>query len=1295
MRELGIKTGRISKFYLFTLALFISGTVTFAQSITADFSYTQSCETFNFKDKSTSTGGGISAWFWEFGDGFTSDLSDPSHVYSAPAGYLVTLTVTHEDPTITDSYSEMVEYFYPEAGFTFTNICESFNFQNTSTPAGELDSAYWYFGEGDTLKLYDQPFSAGYQYTFEGEYMVFLKVFVKGCADTISDTLSFFIPQADFIYSNICNEFQFTNQSTVTTGILTYQWDFGDSNTSTDENPAHTYTSAGDFDVSLIVTHESGCKDTLIQNVSFYQPDPQFSYTGSCGLFEFFDQSTAPAGLMTAWQWNFGDGAGASALQNPVYNYTTPGNYPVKLIVTHESGCIDSITQIISFEYPVADFTYTNDCESFNFINNSIPVNEIDSVHWYFGEGDTLRLFISPFNATYSFTTEGEYVVFLKVFHESGCWNMISDTVSFYHPQAEFAFTNVCGDFQFNNESTVVTGVLSYLWDFDDGFTSTDENPDHVYSATGDYEVSLIVTHESGCESSISHLVSFYEPVALFDHDPPCFGNQTCFYDQSIPNAASITAWYWDFGTGITSGVPNPCYIYATPGEYIVTLSVLNSDGCVSNPYTDTLNVDLEPVADFISEIGCLNDTSFFINQSDTSGIQVASWLWDFGDPGSGGNNTSALFEPHHIFTAEGPFDVTLTVENINGCTASVINTIVIDSIPFAAFTAPDTIAVGVEITISDYSVSHGIPILSRFWDFGDGTTALNPNPVIHTYSSGGSFEICLTVTNIEGCSDSACSIIVVTDTPHADFTYNTGTNLVTNFFDNSFTESTIIDWYWDFGDPLSVTDTSTNIPNPAYTYPYAGYFPVYLKIFDSHSGIHDTTKIIYVGTAVVADFIYSDVCLGDTAELVDQSYTILTAEFDSWSWDFGDGTDTTYYEQAPIIEHFYPYPGVYNISLTVSGNVNGALSLDTVNKDFYVFSPPVARIDSVNMIACLGQQIHFVDSSYTIDSDSITSWLWDFGDGVYSTLKNPYHQYANVQDYMVTLTVNTIHSCSDVDTVGAKITIAPDINFSVKNPCVNSEAVFIHTDSDIEITEWFWDLNDPYSSGPDTSILEEPTHVYTRVDQYTVTMFASSYGCSKTLAKTFVVKPIPYSDFSFISDYQDVQGRTKFENYSIYATNYLWDFGNGHTSGVEDPVEVYEKDSTYLVTLTSTNEYGCSDTSRYELEVFFRGLYFPTAFSPNNPNPEVSKFMPKGVNLSSYEVQVFDMRGNVLWVSDALDDEGSPVESWDGYYNGILMPEGVYVWKAKGMFRDGTVWAGLEFQSYIPQTHGTVTLIR
>ena len=177
--------------------------------------------------------------------------------------------------------------------------------------------------------------------------------------------------------------------------------------------------------------------------------------------------------------------------------------------------------------------------------------------------------------------------------------------------------------------------------------------------------------------------------------------------------------------------------------------------------------------------------------------------------------------------------------------------------------------------------------------------------------------------------------------------------------------------------------------------------------------------------------------------------------------------------------------------------------------------------------------------------------------------------------------------------------------------------------------------------------------------------------------------------------DYSGSQGKVMFENGSIYADHFLWDFGNGQTSTVESPIEVYEDDSTYLITLISYNEYGCSDTSWMEYNLFFKGLYFPTAFSPNNPNLEVSHFTPAGVNLAKYHVQVFDMRGNQVWESEAIDDAGRPTESWDGYFDGRLMPQGLYLWQATATFTDGTIWQGTVLQNEEPQLQGTVTLIR
>jgi large repetitive protein len=289
-----------------------------------------------------------------------------------------------------------------------------------------------------------------------------------------------------------------------------------------------------------------------------------------------------------------------------------------------------------------------------------------------------------------------------------------------------------------------------------------------------------------------------------------------------------------------------------------------------------------------------------------------------------------------------------------------------------------------------------------------------------------------------------------------------------------------------------------------------------------------------------------------------------------------------------------------------------------------------------------------------------------------------------------------TMHGCTGIDTVDAHVNFSPNFGFKVNNNCLHSPAQFIpvYDSSKMTITSWNWNFGD-YLNPDNTSTQARPFHTYTKIDIYKVTMQMEAYGCPGERTQSFLVYPIPYSDFTVTPNFEGIQGRTKFENNSVLSTNYFWDFGNGNHSTVTDPVEIFEFDSTYTITLISYNEYACSDTSRYTMEVFFKGLYFPTAFSPNNPNREVSAFTPKGINLKEFYVQVFDQKGNLMWESNALDENGSPSESWDGYSpGGVLMPQGMYVWKAVGTFRDGLAWRGQSFHGEEPATSGVVTLV-
>ena len=947
-------------------------------------------------------------------------------------------------------------------------------------------------------------------------------------------------------------------------------------------------------------------------------------------------------------------------------------------------------------------FTYIQNCNNFDFYDTSnVLIGNIDSVYWYFGEGDTLKLFSPPFDASHSYSNEGEYYVTLYLFHDKPCVDSITDTISYFYPVAGFWSDTVCfaDSTQFYNTSSyVIYEIETVFWEFGDGNNSNEYNPKHLYNLAGVDTAKLIVYNSIGCADSVEHEVRVDSlPIADFiAPDSACTAQEVCFTDISSANGGIIESWVWQFGDGNFSFDENPCHAYLQQDEYTILHGVINSNGCISNIKYDTITIIDTLAPEFTASQACFGDSTHFTNLTDTVGAEVLFWEWNFDDPASGPNNISDLMHPAHLFTHEGPFDVRLIVANILGCTDTVINTIAVDSLPEAAFDFPDTVSVNTEVVFEDLSVSNGSLIIFRYWDFGDGTPVVtNPNPVVHTYTELGNYNICFVVQAINGCMDTICDSITVIGLPLADFTYISGESLVTSFTDNSIPGTYITDWFWNFGDLTTVADTS-HLQNPVYSdYPSEGFYDVYLKISDSYGGTRDTTKVIYAGKAVVAEYDFNTICYDNPAIFTESSFSPIPVPIETWYWNFGDGTDTTYYVYANTIIHYYESAGTYETQLIVYANFNGNEISDTLVREVGVNYFPIAFFED-SLGVCLGSVSEFFDDSETIGStDIITDWLWFFGDGDSSDDRNPEHLYDTTGVYNVQLIVTTNHGCSDTVSKDHHVNYAPEIGFDVINNCINSPTYFVprYDSTQIDIFSWYWDFDDPHNDTISTD--PNPSHVYTSIRSYSPSLTVSTYGCYGKIDTSFLVYPIPYSNYTITPDLGGVQGRTSFSNQSIFATHYYWDFGNGNSSTVENPIEVYEKDSLYIVTLISYNEYNCSDTSRYEHLVFFKGLYFPTAFSPNNPNTEISRFIPKGINIAEYHVQVFDLKGSLLWESKELDEYGSPVENWDGYYNGILMPQGMYIWRATAMFRDGSLWKGSVLQSDNPQTQGTVTLVR
>jgi hypothetical protein len=207
--------------------------------------------------------------------------------------------------------------------------------------------------------------------------------------------------------------------------------------------------------------------------------------------------------------------------------------------------------------------------------------------------------------------------------------------------------------------------------------------------------------------------------------------------------------------------------------------------------------------------------------------------------------------------------------------------------------------------------------------------------------------------------------------------------------------------------------------------------------------------------------------------------------------------------------------------------------------------------------------------------------------------------------------------------------------------------------------------------------------------------------GCKSTISKKLTAYPSPKSGFSFYekTDPLNEKWQLVLTNESKGAEMYQWDFGDGKNSTAKDPVTVYDNEGDYLIQLVSLSTELCSDTTTKPYHLLYRGLYVPSAFTPQDPTGKLNIFQPKGEGIETFYIEVYDRWGRLFWSSDTDKlVNGQPGPGWDGKYQGEYVPIGVYLWKAYAVFKDGSVWDGNslgENKGLSGTVHGTVTVIR
>lgn len=320
---------------------------------------------------------------------------------------------------------------------------------------------------------------------------------------------------ANFVANDVCigSPVVFNNISIGSdSNVLSWQWNFGDSNTSSLKNPTHTYSSAGNYTVTLTVNNLNGCVNSISKVVRVsggVTADFQAPATACVGqAISFNNLSTytnVPFNAATGFYWNFGDGT-YSPFQNPTKTYNTAGTYNITLTVQDSAGCTNSITKNIQIlDNPAVSFSFPlNICAGVPVQFISSATNATEYLWFFEGHGTSTQA-----NPTITFQQGGFYDVTLQVKNNNNCINTftIENIPVFDAPAIIFTTQRFLDNplrVQFNN---FTSGATSYEWNFGDGNTSSLPQPTHTFSQAGEYLVRLKAVSPNNCESSFSQVV--------------------------------------------------------------------------------------------------------------------------------------------------------------------------------------------------------------------------------------------------------------------------------------------------------------------------------------------------------------------------------------------------------------------------------------------------------------------------------------------------------------------------------------------------------------------------------------------------------------------------------------------------------------------------------------------------------------------------------------------------------------------------------------------------------------------
>ncbi len=620
-------------------------------------------------------------------------------------------------------------------------------------------------------------------------------------------------------------------------------------------------------------------------------------------------------------------------------------------------------------------------------------------------------------------TTAGNYKVALRVKDSQGHLLSKSHTIQVNNlpaPDIDFGSQNVCANNNINFTSVNNSGNLnSYLWNFGDATTSSNQNPSHVYASASVFPIKLTVGASNGCNNFVQKSLKIYNaPVADFalpTVSPICTNQNYLLSNSSTSDTGSNPTWEWRLNGTLVSTQKDFTTTF-TPVAQDIRLKAL-IPGCENEKIKTIPVVSAGPSVNFSASDNCQGNSVSFAN---TSTNADAGYVWTFDD-----GSSSTIASPSHIYLTPNTFQVKLTASNSAGCQNFLTKPLKIYSLPQPGFS----------VTLPPFTCSNSstpfqntTPALTDSnittwnWQFGvPGSTSTLQQPS-YTYASAGNYNVVLTATSDKTCTATLTKSVVIAASATADFSSGPSCiNQSTKFTDAS--TGSIAARSWTIGTGTFATT------NPSYTFTSSGSFPTTLNVTSPNGCINIKTKSTLVPVVPTQNFSMSNPCARKSSAFTDATSSPMDG-VTAWNWNF-DGNSAT----GNPTQFIFDVQGIFTTKLTTT-HTSGCKY--TLSKDVLINPSPTAGFTASPDRGGPPLTVQFINTS-----QQANSYAWKFFDKVTatSTRISPIYTFASLGNYSAELTATNTQGCLDVFSAPI-IVLVPSIDLILKDFSLVNDAV-------------------------------------------------------------------------------------------------------------------------------------------------------------------------------------------------------------------------------------------------------------